>query len=147
MSVSPTSLANLRPAWRSGETGNAGGRPRGYEPIPSKLRRMQDWPLEKLRATYADESASVAVRVCARMLLMAMEGDDSTAQQAFVEVADRTADKAIQSVQMTQETSTDAGQLLAVLRERYPRRQLERRIGRDLEAERKTEAAAGSNLE
>ena len=94
MSVSPTSLANLRPAWRSGETGNAGGRPRGYEPIPSKLRRMQDWPLEKLRATYADESASVAVRVCARMLLMAMEGDDSTARQAFVEVADQTADVA-----------------------------------------------------
>ena len=79
------------------------------------------------------------------MVLRMVDANPDLQQKAFSEVADRTSDRAVQTVQVTQIDNTDPSQILATLRDRYPRRVFDRNTIKQIQAQIAVHTQQGGN--
>ena len=104
MSLHANSLANLRPAWRSGQSGNPIGKPKGVRYPAEYLSELVDVPPDDLRAMLANSKTTCSKRIAIRMTLTAAgELDDTSAgeqQRAAADIMDRTTGKAQQTIRV-----------------------------------------------
>lgn len=92
----PRSLANLRPAWMPGQSGNARGRPPAGSTLREWLNTMQEWTGERLEAAAEDTAAPAAKRAAARVWLTAISADlTSTGRPIATDAVDLIFDRTV----------------------------------------------------
>lgn len=109
----PESLANLRPAWRDGESGNAKGRPSAGLVIREWWNALASKGEAEWRRVADDAAEPGAKRIAAKRLLDGLDGDGNGRGAAIEQVVSHTAGKAPQVVEMNTTAVTVGVQVVA----------------------------------
>lgn len=101
--MNPNSLANLKPAWQPGQSGNPGGNYKNTPKISNAYNRLLALTLDELRAFKA---ANVAEEIALKLVRAAVK--DSTSLQAVKEITDRTEGKAKQNMVIEEKPANES---------------------------------------